>query len=133
MTTFANSEDALHEEAAQATGLRDFGDPTYREALRIVLRAYDHEARFHDAGRAAARANHVQLLAARLRSERGLTEHRARLATDIRRPVVVLGLVRTGSTTLHHLIGQDRGIQSLEYWLATHPQPRPRCSSVRCC
>jgi len=122
---FADSEDALHEEAARATGLDDFGDPSYREALRVVLRAYDEEARFHDAGRAAARANLVQLLAARLRSQRGLKEHRARLATDIRRPVVVLGLVRTGSTTLHHLIGQDRGIQSLEYWLATHPQPRP--------
>ena len=125
MTSFADSEDALHAEAVQATGLRDFGDPSYREALRLVLQAYDHEARFHDAGRTAARANLVQLLAARLRSQRGLTEHRARLATDIRRPLVVLGLVRTGSTTLHHLIGQDREIQSLEYWLATHPQPRP--------
>jgi hypothetical protein len=122
---FADSEDALHEEAAHTTGLRDFGDPSYREALRVVLRAYDEEARFHDAGRAAARANVVQLLATRLRSERGLTEHRARLATDVRRPVVVLGLVRTGSTTLHHLLGQDRGIQSLEYWLASRPQPRP--------
>ena len=109
----------------QATGLRDFGDPSYREALHVVLEAYDHEARFHDAGRAAARANLVQLLATRLRSTRGLTEHRTHLATDIRRPVVVLGLVRTGSTTLHHLLGQDRGIQSLEYWLASRPQPRP--------
>ncbi len=125
MTSFTDSEDVLHEEAMQATGLSDFGDPSYREALRVVLQAYDHEARFHDAGRAAARANLVQLLGTRLRSERGLAEHRARLATDVRRPVVVLGLVRTGSTMLHHLLGQDRGIQSLEYWLATHPQPRP--------
>lgn len=125
MERFATSEEALHEEAAQATGCRDFGDPSYREALRVVLQAYDEEARFHDAGRAAARANLVQLLATRLRSERGLVEHRARLATDIRRPVVVLGLVRTGSTTLHHLLGQDREIQTLEYWLAAQPQPRP--------
>jgi hypothetical protein len=123
--SFAASEDALHEEASAAMGLTDFGDPSYREALRVVLRAYDEEARFHDAGGAAARANLVQLLATRLRSERRLVEHRARLATDIRRPVVVLGLVRTGSTMLHHLLGQDRGIQTLEYWLASRPQPRP--------
>jgi hypothetical protein len=122
---FVDAEDALHEEAARATGLGDFGDPSYREALRVVLHAYDDEARFHDAGRAAARANIVQLLATRLRSERGLTEHRARLATDVRRPLVVLGLVRTGSTTLPHLLGQERGIQTLEYWLASRPQPRP--------
>ena len=123
--SFIASEDALHEEAMRLTGHTDFGDPSYREALRVVLRAYDAEARFHDAGRAAARANLVQLLATRLRSERSLIEHRPRLATDVRRPVVVLGLVRTGSTMLHHLLGQDRGIQTLEYWLASRPQPRP--------
>ena len=125
MATFAASEDALQEEAMAATGLTDFGDASYREALGVVLRAYDDEARFHDAGRAAARGNLVQLLATRLRSQHRLVEHRARLATDIRRPVVVLGLVRTGSTMLHHLLGQDRGIQTLEYWLASRPQPRP--------
>jgi len=122
---FTASEDDLHEEAIRAAGCGDFGDPAYRAALRVVLQAYDDEARFHDVGRAAARANIVRLLVTRLRSERALNEHRPRLATDIRRPVVVMGLVRTGSTTLHHLIGQDRGIQTLEYWLASHPQPRP--------
>jgi hypothetical protein len=122
---FTASEDTLHEEAMRAAGSADFGDPSYRAALRLVLEAYDHEARFHDAGRVAARANLVQLLATRLRSEQALNAHRPRLATDIRRPIVVLGLVRTGSTTLHHLLGQDRSIQTLEYWLASRPQPRP--------
>jgi hypothetical protein len=124
---FSDSEAALHEEAIAIARCDDFGDPSYREALRTVLDAYDREARFHEAGRAAARANLVGLLATRLRSQKRLAEHaRARAASAaIRRPVIVLGLVRTGSTALHHLLAQDPGIQVLEYWLAAHPQPRP--------
>jgi len=123
--TFAGSERALHEQAARAAGYDDFGDGSYLEGLHVVLDAYDREARFHPAGREAARANLARLLETRLRSQRLLREHAGRLATDIRRPLVILGLVRTGSTALHHLVGQDPDLQVLQYWLAAHPQPRP--------
>jgi hypothetical protein len=123
--TFAGSEQALHEQAAHEVGYDDFGDPSYLEGLHVVLDAYDHEARFHPAGHEAARANLVRLLETRLRSQRLLREHAGRLATDIRRPLVILGLVRTGSTALHHLVGQGPDLQALQYWLAAHPQPRP--------
>jgi hypothetical protein len=123
-TTFVASEEALHEDAVAVAGSDDFGDARYRDALRVVLAAYDAEARFHDAGRAAARANLVQLLATRVRSERRLKSETA-TAAAVRRPIVVLGLVRTGSTALHHLLAQDPQLQSLEYWLAARPQRRP--------
>ncbi|MFI5398292.1 MAG: sulfotransferase family protein [Candidatus Binatia bacterium] len=122
---FADSQPALHEEAIRDVGFDDFGDPSYLEGLRVVLDAYDREAKFHPAGRQAARAGLVQALKARLRSQQLLKEHAARLSTEIRRPIFVLGLVRTGSTALHHLLGQDPDTQALEYWLAAHPQPRP--------
>ena len=124
--SFSASEAALHEEAVRAAGSEDFGDPSYREALRVVLAAYDREAKFHDAGRGAARANLVQLLTTRLRSQAQLTRV-ATAASDtvIRRPIIVLGLVRTGSTALHHLLGQDPSLQVVEYWLAARPRPRP--------
>ncbi len=122
---FADSEQALHEEAVRDVGCGDFGDPSYLEGLRVVLDAYDREAKFHPAGRLAARANLLQLLKTRLRSQRLLKEHAATLSAAIRRPLIVLGLVRTGSTALHHLLGQDPHTQALEYWLAAHPQPRP--------
>ncbi len=121
--SFVASESALHDEAVAAAGSDDFGDASYREALRVVLAAYDREARFHDAGRAAARGNLVQLLTTRLRSE--ARRKRAPAGPPIRRPIVVLGLVRTGSTALHHLLAQDPQLQSLEYWLAARPRPRP--------
>jgi hypothetical protein len=122
--SFAASEAALHEEAVALAGSDDFGEPSYRVALRVVLDAYDHEARFHDAGRDAARGNLVQLLATRLRSE-ARVQAAPPPAHPVRRPIVVLGLVRTGSTALHHLLAQDPQLQVLEYWLAARPRPRP--------
>jgi hypothetical protein len=43
----------------------------------------------------------------------------------IHRPIFVLGLPRTGTTALHHLLGQDPSTQVLEYWIAASPGPRP--------
>jgi hypothetical protein len=122
---FAESEEALHEEAARIVGDDDFGDPSYLEGLRVLLDAYDAEARFNDYGRAAARQTVRDVLVQRLRCERQWREHPEVLRGEIRRPLVICGLVRTGSTALHYLMGQDPDLQVLQYWLAGNPQPRP--------
>jgi hypothetical protein len=119
------SEAALHEAARAQTGLEDFGDPAYLEGLRVLLDAYAREARFTPLGRRIAEGDLVRTLAARLRAQRLLADGSPAPAREIRRPVVVTGLVRTGSTALHHLLGCDPDVQVLEYWLACRPQPRP--------
>jgi hypothetical protein len=43
----------------------------------------------------------------------------------IERPIIITGMVRTGSTALHYLMGANPDMQCLQYWLALHPQPRP--------
>ena len=53
--SWVRSEDALHEQASADVGYDDFGDPSYLEGLRVVLAAYDEEARFHEAGLEMAR------------------------------------------------------------------------------
>lgn len=123
--SFAKSELALHEEAMRETGLDDFGDPSYLDGLRRVLDGYDCEAKLHEQGRMITRMAIAGLLKTRLRSQALLGAHAAAQSNEIRRPIVVLGLVRTGSTSLHHLLGQDPNVNVLEYWLAAHPQPRP--------
>lgn len=52
-------------------------------------------------------------------------ENPAILRTEIRRPVFILGIIRTGTTAFHHLLSQDPASQVLEYWLASARQPRP--------
>jgi hypothetical protein len=122
---FAASEEALLEGARRATGLDDFGDPGFREGLRVLLRAYDEEARLTPFGTWMTRQQLAGILRARLRVVEGLRRDPACRETPIRRPVFVLGLPRTGTTALHALLASDPAYQALEYWLAAAPGPRP--------
>ncbi|MCP5068714.1 MAG: sulfotransferase [bacterium] len=122
---FAESERTLHEEAVGAAGYDDFGDPSYLEGLRVLLDAYDREARFSELGRDMARATVVETLRKRLVAERAWRDQPELLDHEIERPIVICGLVRTGSTALHYLMGRDPELQALEYWLAANPEPRP--------
>jgi hypothetical protein len=122
---FARSEDALHEEASRIVDHDDFGDPAYLEGLRVLLDAYDTEARFNAYGRGAARQTVLDTLVQRLRAEQQWQQMPQVLEHEIERPIVICGLVRTGSTALHYLMGQDPDLQPLQYWLARSPQPRP--------
>jgi hypothetical protein len=124
--TFASIEQELHETATAKVGYDDFGDPSYLEGLRHLLAAYDQDSLLTPMGRWAARYDLQRTLTARLRSEQLLREHAAELDYAIERPIFITGLVRTGSTALHYLMGQDPGLQALPHWLAENPIPRPR-------
>ncbi len=122
---FQEAEDALHARAVELAGFDDFGDPSYLRNLRVLLRAYDEEARFNDYGADVARQMVTGTLVKRLRSQHQLQGNPDFLERKIERPLVICGLVRTGSTALHYLMGQDPDLQALQYWLGAQPQPRP--------
>lgn len=122
---FAASEEALHDEARAKAGLDDFGDPSYLEGLRALLASLDENDNLSAMGRAIMRGTIASILETRLRSEQQLKDHPEVSGNEVRRPIVITGLVRTGSTALHYLMGQDPGLQKLEYWLCAQPQPRP--------
>lgn len=124
-TKFIDMERRLHEAAARDVGYDDFGEASYLEGLRVLLAAYDTEAKLTPFGRKAAQIQLTEILKKRLRAEKAWKENPQILRHEIRRPIVILGLVRTGSTALHYLMGQDPGVQPLPYWLACNPQPRP--------
>ncbi len=122
---FAASEDALHEEACGHAGSDDFGDPCYLEGLRVLLHSLDESHTLSKLGRMILRRQVVTSLTTRLRCEQRLKENPDAAKTEIRRPIFITGLVRTGSTALHYLMGQDPDMQKLEYWLSAQPQTRP--------
>ena len=122
---FQEAEEALHARAVELTGHDDFGPPSYLDSLRVLLAAYDEEARFNAYGADVARQMIVGSLVKRLRSQEQLKGRPDFLERKIERPLVICGLVRTGSTALHYLMGQDPDLQCLQYWLGAQPQPRP--------
>jgi hypothetical protein len=122
---FAAAEPLLADAARAAAGFDDLGDPSYRPGLRALLEAYDREAKLKPAGRAMVAGELVGVLRNRLAVERALAARPAIREIGIRRPIFVLGLPRTGTTALHHLLAQDPANQVLEFWLAAAPKPRP--------
>ncbi len=129
---FAASEERLLETARQATGRDDFGDPGFRAGLRVLLQAYDEEAHLTPFGRMLAEQVLLGVLKSRLATQAAWARDPAILEGEIRRPIFILGLPRTGTTALHHVLAADPANQVLEYWLAAAPGPRtPRADWER--
>ena len=123
--TFVSEEGALHERACEATGLSDFGDTAYLDGLRTLLKSLDEDAQLTPIGEFALRGMIIEALVARLRSEAGFAASGEGAAAAVDAPLVTIGLPRTGTTALHHLLSQDSRWQGLELWLTSAPKPRP--------
>ena len=94
-------------EARQKTGLDDFGDDSFREPMERLLRSMEEEADLSATGRAMQRARVVGLLVNRLRAEDHFGRFPEILEEEIREPLVIVGLARTGTTMLHRMIASD--------------------------
>jgi hypothetical protein len=118
-------EASLVSRATRTTGLSDFGDDAFRTPLRRLLEALEGEAALTLLGRLIARADLVRLLANRLRMVDARARHQGIAAGEIRRPLFVVGLPRTGTTILHELLAQDPANRVPLTWEVMHPSPPP--------
>lgn len=117
------SEEGVLEDARQAAGgLGDFGDDAFREGLRILLATYDRGG-FNEKGRRRNRRRVVSLLATRLRVQKVLKEHPEIREREIRRPMYLTGLPRTGTSALFNLLGMDPAARPLLLWEGIFPDP----------
>lgn len=132
MRSFRESEQALHDAARAQVGHDDFGDDAYLEGLRALLGSLDDDARLTPVGDLAIRGTLIDALKGRLHSERGWAASPACATVAIERPLVIIGLARTGTSALHHLLALDPALQGLPLWLAHTPRPRsPRAEWER--
>ena len=120
----ALAADDLLAEALQRTGLADFGDPIFREGLDVLL-ADVARAKLHDLGRMVWRGRILSHLVQRLRVEDWIARHPETLARTVPAPVFMVGLPRTGTTALSHLLAQDPDARSLRVWESAQPVPPP--------
>ena len=113
----------LAEASRRERGLEDFGDSAFHEPLRRLLAALDSEAELHEQGRAAQFERIVGLLANRLRTEEAIRRHPEILDERIEAPIVIVGLMRTGTTMLHRMIASDPRLFALLWYESRHPAP----------
>ena len=118
-------EQDLLDTACQNAGLRDFGDDVFREPLGILLKACKEEARLTLIGRLALRRDTLRFLTNRLRLVNDRKRHPAMVSQEIRQPIFITGLPRTGSTLLHSLLSQDPHNRVPWTWEVMFPSPPP--------
>jgi hypothetical protein len=119
-------EGALIDAAVRKTGLRDFGDESWRPALRRLLVSLDQEARLHPWGRFITRQRLLGLLKNRLRAQALFRKHPEILEQELEPLLVITGLQRTGTTLLQRLLSADPDAYSLLSWEALNPAPLDR-------
>ena len=117
--------DAVMDEAHQATGLSDFGSPTFREGLDAYCSAVVAEAQLNDLGDVAVRANVVGNLANRLKVVDWVQRHPDGADEVIEAPIFVIGMFRAGTTLLSYLLEQDRLNRALLLWESSDSVPPP--------
>ena len=124
-TGWTNRFEELHALAsAQAGGLSDFGDTDYHAGLRMLLAALDADP-VAEAAQAATEALLIEPLVARLTTEAQWQANPGYRDRAIARPLIVVGIPRTGTTALHNLLSQDPQFQGIEKWLCDGPMVRP--------
>ena len=106
-------------------GGRNFEDTTFLEGLHRLVRALTSEARLNFLGRITARETIISHLATRLHLERDRRRHPAIAAGHVRRPLVITGVPRSGSTLLHTLLAQDPANRVPRTWEMLRPSPPP--------
>jgi len=121
-------EASLLEAACKRTGLRDFGDESFREPLRMILDDLEADDYLSPLGRITARSIFSQLLTGRLTVEDRLKRNPAIRSLEVPAPIVIVGLPRTGTTHLHNLLSKVSSLRFLPMWESVNPLPvsRPR-------
>jgi hypothetical protein len=113
-------------EAVAATGLDDFGEPSWQEGLDRYLDALVATARLNEVGMTVAADGVANDLSNRLRIEQWRKDHPAVGRQAIARPVVVVGQPRTGTSVLHDLLACDPANRAPLSWEVERPVPAPR-------
>jgi hypothetical protein len=123
------SRERFAEAACAATGLDDFGEPTWQEGLDRLLDALEQEAALNDLGRTIVEGEHTNYLTNRLQIVAHRKAHPEIADADVVPPIVIVGQGRTGTTILHDLLAQDTATRVPLTWEVDAPIPPPETAT----
>src|SRR6516225_3962338 len=121
----------LIESAKRRCRLDDFGKGEFFEALSRLLESCQSEAGLNLIGKIALRTDVFQTLCSRLQMERDRQLYPNIAHQEIREPLFIVGLPRSGTTLLHSLLAADPQHRCPLMWEVRSPTP-PTLSDEKC-
>lgn len=124
------SVDAVLAAAVKRTGLDDFGRDDFTDRLGLWLDEMDADEDRTGLGRLVMFRNVVRYAGNRLRIGDLLRRHPEIHDVEIKAPVIVVGLPRSGTTHLVNLLASDTRFRSMPLWESYEPVPDDRAQPV---
>lgn len=122
LRAFSTDREDFIRTAEEKTGLTDFGNPRFREALDRLMD--DHERTGSSGlGKLTVRDMGVQACVNRLRLREHLRQNPDVAALKVERPLFILGFPRTGTTLLQNLLALSPDRRALPFWEISSPVP----------
>jgi Sulfotransferase family len=121
---------SLLDAATQATGLANFGDPSFIDPLNRLIDSLNNEAKLNARGEKSLEGNITATLINRLKVEDYLAKHPELLQRPIEKPMFVFGLPRTGTTLVINLLNADPARRGFLRWEAFDSVPPPKTSEL---
>lgn len=123
--------DDILEAACERTGLTEVDSDSWREGLAIILDEINSSPAYSPQGRERVVGDAVGALGRRLRIHDYIHAHPEVLDDPVERPLITLGMPRTGTTVVSYLLDQDPARRSLLHWECLQPVPPPTSGALR--
>jgi hypothetical protein len=120
----------LIETAKRRCGLDDFGGGDFFEGLSRLLDCCQRESQLNLIGRIVLRADLIRTLCSRLLMQRDRQTYPSIARQEIREPLFIVGLPRSGTTLLHTLLAVDPEHRVPLTWEVMTPSP-PTCDNEK--
>jgi hypothetical protein len=119
------SPDQLFEEATEEAGLTDFGSGDFGEGLAVLLDSLERDGDLSPDADPGVIGDFRRRLVNRLEVESWYSQHPEVNDVQVRGPVDIHGLPRTGTTALADMLSLDPQFRGLRGWEQMKPCPPP--------
>ncbi|HTQ18806.1 sulfotransferase [Mycobacterium sp.] len=126
----ASADDVL-KLAARRTGLTEIESDSWRAGLAIIVDEVNTSPAFTPFGRERILNDATDALGRRLQIHDYIQSHPVVLDAPVERPLIVLGMPRTGTTVISYLLDQDPARRSVLHWQCVDPIPPATTETLR--
>jgi hypothetical protein len=130
LANIATAEDVF-KLAAKRTGVTEIDSDSWQDGLTIIVDEVNNSPAVTPFGRERVLNDATDALGRRMQVHAYLQAHPEVLDEPVGRPVIVLGMPRTGTTVISYLLDQDPARRSLLHWECVHPIPPAATETLR--